>query len=56
MKLTDIVHLQGKTAFQLMFAFRPVIVLHPRYLEELKSHPQLDFEAATRTVLSSFFL
>ncbi|KAK2768531.1 hypothetical protein FQN54_000387 [Arachnomyces sp. PD_36] len=42
----------GKTAFQLMFSFRPVIVLHPRYLEEVKSHPHLDFHKAIR---KSFF-
>lgn len=25
-----------------------MIVLHPRYMDEIKSHPNLDFEGANR--------
>ncbi|OJJ45420.1 hypothetical protein ASPZODRAFT_99457 [Penicilliopsis zonata CBS 506.65] len=37
---------QGYSRFQIMATFRPVIVLHPKYMEELKSHPDLSFEEA----------
>lgn len=29
---------------------RPLIVLHPKYVDEIKSHPHLDFEGATHKV------
>ncbi|KAJ5908862.1 hypothetical protein N7495_001544 [Penicillium taxi] len=34
--------------FQVMAASRPLILLHPKYIEEIKSHPHLDFDGATR--------
>lgn len=39
-----------------MAATRPLIVLHPKYVDEIKSHPHLDFEAATKKVRSSLYL
>lgn len=29
---------------------RPLIVLHPKYIDEIKSHPHLDFDSATQKV------
>ncbi|RAQ67749.1 cytochrome P450 monooxygenase [Aspergillus flavus] len=43
---------QGRTVFQAMFTAGPTIVLHPRYVDELKNHPHLDFGEAVR---KSFF-
>ncbi|KAF7182960.1 hypothetical protein CNMCM7691_002704 [Aspergillus felis] len=39
---------QGRTVFQMMFSHSPMIVLHPRYMDELKSHPDLDFNEANK--------
>ncbi|KAH1310579.1 hypothetical protein KXX24_004845 [Aspergillus fumigatus] len=39
---------QGRTAFQVMFSHAPMIVLHPRYMDEVKSHPHLTFDEANR--------
>lgn len=36
--------------FQLMGATKPLIVLHPKYIDEIKSHPYLSFEGANRKV------
>jgi hypothetical protein len=33
-----------------MGASRPLIILHPRYMDEIKSHPNLDFGGANRKV------
>lgn len=33
-----------------MFTAGPTIVLHPRYVDELKNHPHLDFGEAVRKV------
>lgn len=38
--------------FQFIAAPRPLIVLHPKYVDEIKSHPYLDFEGAVRKVVS----
>jgi hypothetical protein len=42
---------QGVNVFQVMGATRPLIVLHPKYIDEIKSHPHLDFEGATQKVV-----
>jgi hypothetical protein len=34
----------------MMFSHSPMIVLHPRYMDELKSHPDLDFNEANKKV------
>jgi hypothetical protein len=34
--------------FQLMASFNPMIVLHPQYINEVKSHPDLRFDEANR--------
>ncbi|CEJ61823.1 hypothetical protein PMG11_10340 [Penicillium brasilianum] len=34
--------------FQVMATTRPLIVLHPKYVDEIKSHPHLSFELATK--------
>ncbi|KAJ5815383.1 hypothetical protein N7474_007160 [Penicillium riverlandense] len=39
---------RGRNVFQIMGATRPLIILHPRYMDEIKSHPNLDFEGANR--------
>ncbi|KAJ5564247.1 hypothetical protein N7513_000489 [Penicillium frequentans] len=39
---------KGRDAFQVMAPTRPLIVLHPKYIDEIKSHPHLDFEGATQ--------
>ncbi|KAJ5949197.1 hypothetical protein N7454_000781 [Penicillium verhagenii] len=39
---------KGRDAFQVMAPARPLIVLHPKYIDEIKSHPHLDFEGALR--------
>ncbi|KAJ5286667.1 hypothetical protein N7478_002353 [Penicillium angulare] len=39
---------KGKGVFQLMGGIRPLIILHPKYIDEIKSHPYLSFEGATR--------
>ncbi|RHZ56963.1 hypothetical protein CDV55_102522 [Aspergillus turcosus] len=39
---------QGRTVFQMMFSHTPMIVLHPRYIDEIKSHPDLDFDEANK--------
>ncbi|KAF4201487.1 hypothetical protein CNMCM8927_001473 [Aspergillus lentulus] len=39
---------QGRTVFQMMFSHSPMIVLHPRYLDEIKSHPRLSFDEANK--------
>ncbi|KAE8373091.1 cytochrome P450 [Aspergillus bertholletiae] len=43
---------QGRTVFQIMFSAGPTIVLHPRYIDELKNHPHLNFNQAVK---KSFF-
>lgn len=39
---------QGKSAFQAMFSHSLMIVLHPRLMNEVKSHPHLSFDEATK--------
>ncbi|KAJ5670050.1 uncharacterized protein N7477_005413 [Penicillium maclennaniae] len=39
---------KGMSVFQVMGSTRPLIVLHPKYIDEIKSHPHLNFEGATR--------
>ncbi|OKP11796.1 Fumitremorgin C monooxygenase [Penicillium subrubescens] len=39
---------KGTSVFQVMATTRPLIVLHPKYVDEIKSHPHLDFELATK--------
>ncbi|KAJ5142256.1 uncharacterized protein N7443_006975 [Penicillium atrosanguineum] len=39
---------KGVNVFQVMGSTRPLIVLHPKYIDEIKSHPHLSFEGATR--------
>ncbi|KAJ5655869.1 hypothetical protein N7507_007819 [Penicillium longicatenatum] len=39
---------KGRNVFQVMAPTRPLIVLHPKYIDEIKSHPHLDFDGATR--------
>ncbi|KAE8158738.1 cytochrome P450 [Aspergillus tamarii] len=39
---------QGRTVFQAMFTSGPTIVLHPRYVDEMKNHPHLNFREAVR--------
>ena len=34
--------------FQFMASFNSMIVLHPRYIDEVKSHPDLLFDEANR--------
>jgi hypothetical protein len=34
----------------MMFSHSPMIVLHPRYLDEIKSHPHLSFDEANKKV------
>lgn len=41
---------KGRDAFQVMAPTRPLIVLHPKYIDEIKSHPHLDFDGATQKV------
>ncbi|KAJ5653715.1 hypothetical protein N7490_000718 [Penicillium lividum] len=43
-------HKQGYNAFQVMASTRPLIILHPKYIDEIKSHPHLNFEGASQTV------
>lgn len=50
-KLTSL--LQGRTVFQVMFSHAPVVILHPKYLNEVKSHPDLDFRQANQKVFIS---
>ncbi|KAF9888074.1 hypothetical protein FE257_009339 [Aspergillus nanangensis] len=39
---------QGKTVFQLMFSHSTTIVLHPKYVNEVKNHPHLSFDQANK--------
>jgi hypothetical protein len=39
-----------------MATTRPLIVLHPKYVDEIKSHPHLDFELATKKVGYTIFV
>ncbi|KAJ5809501.1 uncharacterized protein N7503_001719 [Penicillium pulvis] len=39
---------KGRDIFQVMAPTRPLIVLHPKYIDEIKSHPHLDFDGATQ--------
>jgi hypothetical protein len=39
-----------------MATTRPLIVLHPKYVDEIKSHPHLDFELATKKVGYTIFI
>ncbi|KAJ5745766.1 hypothetical protein N7520_010948 [Penicillium odoratum] len=43
---------KGYNAFQVMASTRPLIILHPKYIDEIKSHPHLNFEGASQ---KSFF-
>ncbi|GES63543.1 cytochrome P450 [Aspergillus terreus] len=43
---------QGRTVFQLMFAQSATIVLHPKYVNEIKNNPSLNFDEANK---KSFF-
>ena len=36
--------------FQVMFSFAPMIILHPKYINEVKSHPDLSFMEANKKV------
>ncbi|KAJ5703643.1 hypothetical protein N7493_011568 [Penicillium malachiteum] len=38
---------KGKDVFQLMGSTKSLIILHPKYIDEIKNHPHLDFERAT---------
>lgn len=39
-----------------MATTRPLIVLHPKYVDEIKNHPHLDFELATKKVGYTIFV
>ncbi|KAJ5179836.1 hypothetical protein N7492_003046 [Penicillium capsulatum] len=41
---------KGTSAFQVMAPTGPLIVLHPKYVDEIKNHPYLDFEQFVRKV------
>lgn len=41
---------QGMNVFQIMSAIRPLVVLHPKYIDEVKNHPDLDFQGAVGRV------
>ncbi|KAJ5139157.1 uncharacterized protein N7515_004005 [Penicillium bovifimosum] len=43
---------QGRNVFQLMGATTPMIILHPKYVDEIKNNPDLSFEDAIK---STFF-
>ncbi|KAE8144230.1 cytochrome P450 [Aspergillus avenaceus] len=43
---------QGRSVFQAMFTTGPTVVLHPKYINEIKSHPDLNFKDA---LVKSFF-
>ncbi|KAJ5884561.1 hypothetical protein N7504_012133 [Penicillium tannophilum] len=44
---------KGRDVFQVMAPTRPLIVLHPKYIDEIKSHPHLDFDGATQKLFFS---
>ncbi|KAJ5779084.1 hypothetical protein N7457_006804 [Penicillium paradoxum] len=39
---------QGRNVFQIMGATRPMVVLHPKFVDEIKNHPDLSFEDAIK--------
>ncbi|KAJ5160792.1 uncharacterized protein N7482_007796 [Penicillium canariense] len=41
---------QGTAVFQVMATSSPLIVLHPKYVDEIKGHPYLEFETASKKV------
>lgn len=53
--LYSILHfVQGRTAFQIMFSHSMTVVLHPRLMNEVKSHPHLSFDEAVGRVSGHF--
>lgn len=36
--------LQGANVFQIIGATNPIVVLHPKFVDEIKNHPDLSFE------------
>ncbi|KAJ5627427.1 hypothetical protein N7528_004854 [Penicillium herquei] len=43
---------KGKDVFQLMGSTKSLIILHPKYIDEIKNHPHLDF---ARAIEKNFF-
>lgn len=35
---------KGVSVFQIIGATSPIVVLHPKFVDEIKSHPDLSFE------------
>ncbi|KAJ5350884.1 hypothetical protein N7541_008611 [Penicillium brevicompactum] len=44
---------QGANVFQIMGSTQPMIVLHPKYIDEVKNHPDLSFDDAIKKTFFS---
>ena len=41
---------KGTNIFQVMGSTQPLIVMHPKYIDEIKNHPDLSFTDAIKRV------